>query len=75
MLKHDMKHKRHVEELEDPCEKENKTTDAAGQYFANLIVGKLCKNETTKPHLLCSKTKEEIDYATISSFGNSDLRI
>ena len=53
----------------------NETTNAVGQYIANLVVGKLCKDQITKPYLLCFKQLEVTNHAIISRFVNSALRI
>lgn len=53
----------------------DETTNTVGQYVENLIVGKLCENEVTKPHLLCCKELKATNHATIARFVNSGLRI
>ncbi|XP_020295632.1 UPF0746 protein DDB_G0281095-like [Pseudomyrmex gracilis] len=49
----------------------DETTDATGQYIANLIVGKLCENEKTQPHLLVSQQLSKTNHASIARFVNS----
>lgn len=53
----------------------DETTDVQGRQIANLIVGKLCENENTKPHLLASKLLERTNHCTISQFVNSSMRL
>lgn len=52
----------------------DETTNATGQYIANLVVGKLCEDQKTKPHLLCSKQLEVTNDLTIFEFVNSSLQ-
>lgn len=51
----------------------DETTNAIGQYIANLIVGKLCEDINNETAL--TVFQEVTNYATISRFVNSTLRI
>lgn len=53
----------------------DETTDKVGRYVANLILGKLCENEKSVPHLLSSKQLEVTNYASIARFVNSSISI
>lgn len=53
----------------------DETTDSMGRQVANLIVGKLCDENTTKPHLLACKILEKTNNATIARFVNSGIKI
>lgn len=52
----------------------DETTDAVGRYVANLIVGKLCEDEST-PYLLTCRQLEATNNETIVRFVNSSLQI
>lgn len=51
----------------------DETTDKIGRYVANLIIRKMCKNETTTPHLLSSKQLGETNHASIARFVSLSL--
>lgn len=53
----------------------DETTDVMGRQIANLIVGKLCEEEPTKPHLIASKLLERTNHMTIAQFVNSSMRL
>lgn len=53
----------------------DETTDVTGCYIANIMVGKLCENQETQPHLLACKELPETNHATIARFVNSALKI
>lgn len=53
----------------------DETTDSMGRQVANLIVGKLCDKNTTKPHLLACKIFQKTNNATIARFVNSGIKI
>lgn len=54
----------------------DETTDTAGRYVANLIVGKLCEaEEPPTPHLLACKQLPKTNADTIARFVNNGLRI
>lgn len=52
----------------------DETTDAAGRYIANLVVGKLNENGPGKPHLIASQELSEVNHSSIARFVNNGIR-
>ena len=51
------------------------TTDAAGRFIANLIVGKMDSEAASKPYLIYCKPLEVTNSSTIARFINDGLKV
>lgn len=53
----------------------DETTDVAGRYIANLIVGKLSNDGPGVPHLLTCRVLEKTNNVTVARFVNESLSV
>ncbi|KAF2898092.1 hypothetical protein ILUMI_08083 [Ignelater luminosus] len=52
----------------------DETTDSRGCYIANLLIGELNPNSSTKPFLVASKELEKTNHTTVARFINDNLK-
>ncbi|KAF2901076.1 hypothetical protein ILUMI_05132 [Ignelater luminosus] len=52
----------------------DETTDSRGCYIANLLVGELNPNSSTKPFLVASQELEKTNHTTVARFINDNLK-
>ncbi|KAF2894828.1 hypothetical protein ILUMI_11351 [Ignelater luminosus] len=52
----------------------DETTDSGGCYIANLLIGELNPNSTTKPFLVASQELEKTNHTTVARFINDNLK-
>lgn len=53
----------------------DETTDVRGRYVANLIVGKLDPNSSSRAYLICTKQLEKTNKQTVANFVNNGLKV
>ncbi|KAF2891719.1 hypothetical protein ILUMI_14454 [Ignelater luminosus] len=52
----------------------DETTDSRGCYIANLLIGELNPNSSTKPFLVASQELEKTNHTTVARFINDNLK-
>ncbi|KAF2887768.1 hypothetical protein ILUMI_18405, partial [Ignelater luminosus] len=52
----------------------DETTDSRGCYIANLLIGRLNLNSSTKPFLVASQELEKTNHTTVARFINDNLK-